>query len=117
MTDNLITPFYKYILRIFHLRILTEPSVPSEAHDAEERFAEDAATHLAGALAAIDKHDGHLLNLTTNLLRGELHLYLEGIAFETYLIQFDGLEHATAVTLEARCGVVYLETRHHAYVL
>ena len=102
---------------MFCLRILSEPSVPTQTHNAEERFGENATAHLADTFATVDEHYGHLLNLVTHLVCRELHLYLEAVALEANLVERNRLEHATAVALEARCGVVHLETGDHAHVL
>jgi len=102
---------------VFRLRILSEPAVPSESHHAEERFAEDAAAHLAHALATVDEDYRHLLYLVAHLVGSELHLYLEGVALEADLVEVDRREHAAAVALEAGCGVVHLEARNHTHVL
>ena len=81
-------------------RVFPEPSVPAQSHHAEECLAEDAAIHLAHALAPVYEDDGHLLDAETDFVGSELHFDLEGIAFETDLIEFDGLQHAPFVAFE-----------------
>ena len=98
------------------LRVVSEPPVEPQADDPEHGFAEDAAAHLARAQLAVDEDDRNFLYLETALLGGELHFYLEGISFEAHLVQFDGLQHAAAVTFEAGRGVVYLQPRDDAHV-
>ena len=102
---------------LIQLRILAGPSVEAQAHHSEERLAEDAATHLAHALAAVDEYNGDLLYAETYLICRELHLYLEGIAAELDLVKLDGLQHTAAVALETRCGVVNLEAGDKPHVL
>ena len=102
---------------ILNLRIFPEPAVEAEADDAEEGFAEDAAIHLADALNAVDEDDWHFLNLKADFVGRKLHLYLEGIALEAYLVEVDGLEDFTAIALEAGSGVVDLEACDHTDVL
>ena len=98
------------------LGILAEPSVPSEAHDTEYGLAKDAAVHLRGAQLAVDEDDGYLLDLESALIGGEFHLYLEGVAFEAYLVELNGLQHLAAVALEACGSILHLDTRHKLHV-
>ena len=76
---------------MFNVRILSCPTVPAQAHHSEECLAEDATRHLGYSLATIDEDDWHLLDTEANLVGSELHLYLETIALETYLVQLDRL--------------------------
>jgi len=96
---------------------VARPAVPAQAHDTEEGLAEDAARHLAGALAAVDEDDGHLLDAEPYLVGRKLHLNLETIALETNLVQLDGLQHAAPVAHEARRRVVHLESCHRLHIL
>ena len=96
--------------------IFSEPSVPSEAHDSEESLAKDASVHLAHTLTTIHKDYGHFLNLISHLVCGVLHLYLEGIALEAYLIQWYRLEHTTTVALESGCSVMDVESGDKALI-
>ena len=89
-----------------YLRVFPCPAVPAESHHTEECLAEDAARHLTDALATVHKDDAHLLDLETDLIGRVFHLYLETIALETDLVEFDGLQHTTLVTLESCCSVV-----------
>ena len=47
---------------------------------------------------------------------GVLHFDLETIALETHFIKRDGLKHASAITFEARRGVVNLKACDEAHV-
>ena len=99
------------------LWIFSEPAVPAQTHHAKERLAEDAAAHFARALATVDEHHRHLLDLEANLVGGVFHLNLEGIALEADLIEVDGLQHTATVADEARGGVVDADARDKAHIL
>ena len=47
---------------------------------------------------------------------GELHFYLETVAFEANFVEFHRLEHATLVALETGGGVVDFETCDETHV-
>mgnify|MGYP007122063997 CR=1 FL=1 len=79
--------------------IFARPAVPAQPHHAEESLGEDAARHLRRALAAVHEDDRHLLDLEADLVGGELHLNLEGVALEANLVKLDGLQHAAADTV------------------
>ena len=102
---------------ILNGRIFPCPSVPAEAHHAEEGLAKDTARHLRHPFAAIDEDNGHLLDLEANLVSRVLHLYLEGVALEANLVELDGLQDAPAVALEASRRVVHLEAGDHPDIL
>lgn len=106
-----------FLLSVFNLRILACPSVPAQTHHTEESLAEYAAAHLRHAFTSVDEYHGHFLNLEAYLVCRKLHLYLEAVSLEAYLVQFYGLEHAALVALKSRSGVVHLEARHHAHIL
>lgn len=94
-----------------------EPAVPLQPDDPEDSFAEDAAVHLGGAQLAVDEDDGYLLHPEAAFVGRELHLYLEGISFEAYFVQIDGLQHPAAVAHESSCGVVNGQPRDEAHIL
>ena len=85
------------MLLCLNLGIFPRPTVPAEPHHAEERLAEDATRHLAGAFDAVHEDHTHLLNLKADLIGCIFHLDLEAIALEAYLVELDGLQHATFV--------------------
>ena len=96
---------------------MAEPAVPTETHHTKESLTEDATAHLADTLATVDKDDGHLFDFEPYLVSGKLHLNLEAVALEAYLVEGDGGKHTAAVALEAGGGVVDLEAGDHAHVL
>lgn len=106
-----------FLLSVFNLGILACPSVPAQTHYTEESLAEYAAAHLRHAFTSVDEYHRHFLNLEAYLVCRKLHLYLEAVALEAYLVQLNGLEHAALVALKSRSGVVHLEARHHAHIL
>ena len=80
------------------------------SQDAEERFAEDAAAHLGGALLAVDEDDRHLGELHAQAPGRILHLDLESVAFHLDAIQVDGLQRPTRITNEPGSSVVQRHT-------
>jgi len=95
---------------------MAEPGADFESDDAEERFGEDAAGHLAGTELTVDEDDGYFFDTEAYFVGGIFHFDLEGVTLEADLIKFDGLEHMTAVADEAGCGVVYLNAEDEANV-
>ncbi len=100
------------MLFCLNLGIFSHPAIPAESHHTEERLTEDAPRHLAGAFAAVYEDHAYLLDLKADLIGCIFHLNLEAIALKTYFIQLDGLQHATLVAHETRCGVVNQEASH-----
>ena len=87
---------------IFNFRISSRPSVPAQFHHAKECLAEYATAHLAHTLLSVHEYHAYLLDLKANLVGSVLHFYLEGVALESDLIQFDGLQHTALVALKHR---------------
>ena len=85
--------------------------------DIERALTENTTAHLARSLLAVDKHHANFLDFKTKHVGGELHLYLESVAFEAYVVEVNGFEHFTTVALESRCGVVYLQTSNYTHIL
>ena len=108
---------HKPIWSLLYFRIFSGPSVEPQPHYAEESLAENAATHLACSLAAVDKYHWNFFYLKANLISGVLHFYLETIAFETHFVERDGLKYLPAIALKAGCGVVYGETSDETHIL
>ncbi len=52
----------------------------TQAHNAKDRFFEDAGTHLRCALCAIDKDNGHLHHLIAKFPGSVFHFNLKCIA-------------------------------------
>ena len=100
----------------FRLGIFPCPAVPAQPHDAEQSLAEYSAAHLRRAFATVDKDYRHLFYLEADFIRRVFHLYLEGVAFETYLVEFHRREHSATVAFKARRGVVNLETGDQPHV-
>ena len=95
---------------------LIEDSVPAQLDYTPQRFKENAAVHLARAQHAIDKHDGHLLDLEAHAVGGKLHLDLEGVALELDGVEIDGLEHLAAIAHEACRGVTHLHAGNQSHI-
>lgn len=58
-------------------------ALPSELHYTPNGFTEDTGTHLTGAQLSVDEYDRYFLDFESHFVCGELHLNLEGIAFES----------------------------------
>ena len=99
------------------LGILLEPTIPPQTHDSESGFGEDASGHLARAQLAVDEDDGHFLDAEAAFVGGELHLNLEGVAFEADGVEVNGLEHLAAVADETGGGVVNVQAGDELHVL
>jgi hypothetical protein len=112
---------YIYLLNSLYgllrfLRILAEPSVPSEANNTEYGLAKDAAIHLRCTQLTVNKDDGYLLDFESTLVGGEFHLYLVGVTFEAYLVEFDSLKYFTSVTFEPCGGVLHLDASDKLHI-
>src|SRR5574344_2433927 len=101
---------FPYVSVFLHGRIFAEPAIHSETHHAKERFTEYATAHLASTFSAVYENYRYFLYVKPYLMSCKLHLYLECITFETYLIQFYRLQYTTLVTYKSSCRVMYLET-------
>ena len=88
----------------------------SEPYHTEESFAEDTTAHLAGTQFAVDKDDGHLFNLEAQAERTVLHLNLEGIALEAYLLQVYGFQYLAAIADKAGCLIVQSDANDETYL-
>ena len=97
--------------------IFAEPGADFEAEDAQQRLGEDASGHFACAQDPVYEDNRHFDDFEAALVGSELHLNLEGIAFEAYLVQFDGLEDLAPVTLETGGGVADINAQDGAHVL
>ena len=77
----------------------------AQAHDAEKRFSEDAAGHLARPQLTIDEDHWNFLYFEAEAEGGIFHLYLEGIALEVDVIQADGFQYLARPANKAGCSV------------
>ena len=102
---------------LIDFRILSRPSVPTQAHNPEERLAEYASAHLRHSLAAVDEYHGHFLDFETYLVSGVFHFNLEAVTLETDFVKLYRLKHFTAVALESGRCVMHLETCNEPDVL
>ena len=82
----------------------------------EEGFAEDAARHLACAQLSVDEDHRDFLNPEAQSEGCVLHLDLEGIALEAYVVQADGFQHLACPADKTGCGVAKLDAKHRADV-
>lgn len=87
-----------------------------ESQHAEERFAEDAAAHLGGALAAFDEDDRHLLEFQPQPPRRVLHLDLKAVSLHPYGVEVERLQRMARVADESRRRVAQGHARHDAHV-
>ena len=96
--------------------VFSEPAWDFEFYDAEEGFGEDAAWHFWCAFDAVDEYDRYFFDCEATFVGCEFHFDLECVAFEADFVEFDSLEHLTAVAFEASSGVGNREACHATYV-
>ena len=83
-----------------------KPAVPFQPDFSEYGFSENAAVHLGRSQFPVDEDNRYLLHIHSTLEDGELHLYLEGIAFKADAVQIDGLQYPAAVAHKAGGSIV-----------
>ena len=86
-------------------------SFPEYARNLQQNYPKDglsnnAAGHFALTQFSVREDDGHFGQMKALAPSAELHFDLEGVADKANFLKIDGLQHATAVALEARRGVV-----------
>lgn len=87
-----------------------------KSQHAEERFAENAAAHLRGALAAFDENDRHLLEFQSQPPCRVFHLDLEAVSLHLHGVEVDRLQRMARVADEPRRRIAQGHAGHDAYV-
>ena len=83
-----------------------EQAVPFQPDNSEHGFSENTAVHLGCSQFAVDEDNRYFLHIRSALVGGELHLYLESIAFKADAVQIDGLQSPAAVAYKAGGSIV-----------
>ena len=89
-----------------------KPTVPFQPDYSEHGFSENAAVHLGRSQLPVDEDNRYFLHIRSALVGGELHLYLESIAFKADAVQIDGLQYPAAVAHKAGGSIVNGEPRN-----
>lgn len=103
-------------LRTHEIAYSMKQRIPFQADDTEHGLAKDAAVHLGSALLAVDEYDWHFLDAEAQFPRGELHLDLESVAFETDFVEVHHLQYLATIANETGCGVVNRNTCDNPHV-
>ena len=80
-------------------------------------FVEDATTHFGCTEGTVGEDDGDFFQLESHGPCREFHFDLEGIAFETDVVEINGFQNFPGVANESGCGVMYFHARDKSHVL